>query len=160
MTVKEAGDGTQRLASIRPGARVLAEGPYGALTNQRRRGSGVLLVAGGIGITPMRALFETLPLRGGPLSLIYRASTNDDLVLQDELDQLAARRGATVHYVVGRSSDPATDLGPERLLALVPDVRGRDVYICASPRFSDSIRATLRRLNVPRDHIHEERFTF
>ncbi|MBO4274034.1 ferric reductase, partial [Microbispora triticiradicis] len=58
ITVKDLGDQSRSLAALRPGTRVLAEGPYGALTGRARRARKVLLVAGGIGITPLRALFE------------------------------------------------------------------------------------------------------
>ncbi|GAA4963362.1 hypothetical protein GCM10023238_33540 [Streptomyces heliomycini] len=52
-----------------------AEGPYVALTAQRRSRGKVLLVAGGVGITPMRALFETLPGASGDITLLYRANS-------------------------------------------------------------------------------------
>uniref|UniRef100_UPI00286DE746 ferredoxin reductase family protein n=1 Tax=Nocardioides sp. TaxID=35761 RepID=UPI00286DE746 len=55
ITVKDLGDHSRDLQALRPGTRVIAEGPYGAFTPARRRGHGVLLLAGGIGITPLRA---------------------------------------------------------------------------------------------------------
>lgn len=160
LTVKVAGDGTRLLHALRPGVRVVAEGPYGGMTAERRTGHGALLIAGGVGITPMRALFETLPLRGEPLTLLYRASTADDLIFRDELEAIARQRGADIRFVVGRSSDPATRLDAARLHTLVPGLRERDVFICASPRFSDAMRSALHDAGVPRTRIHEERFSF
>lgn len=61
LTVKALGDGSRMLQSLEPGTWVAAEGPYGAVTASRRNRRNVLLVAGGIGITPMRALLETMP---------------------------------------------------------------------------------------------------
>ncbi|MDN3310699.1 ferric reductase-like transmembrane domain-containing protein [Microbacterium oryzae] len=160
LTVKDAGDGTRLLRGIPVGTRVLAEGPYGGMTATRRSGHGVLLIAGGVGITPMRTLFETLPPDAGPVTLLYRASTLDDLVFRQELELIAHQRGADLRYIIGRSSHPATDLGAARLHQLVPDLTHRDVYLCASERLASSIRAALEDAGVPRRRVHEERFSF
>ena len=73
LTVAARGDGTHALQSIEPGTRVVAEGPYGILTERRRTRRDVVLIAGGVGIAPMRALFETLSIPpGGDVLLLYR----------------------------------------------------------------------------------------
>src|SRR5207302_1695458 len=56
ITVKSSGDFTSRLAQVKPGTPILAEGPFGVFTDVVRRCAGVLFIAGGIGITPIRAL--------------------------------------------------------------------------------------------------------
>ncbi|MFF9563868.1 ferric reductase-like transmembrane domain-containing protein [Leifsonia sp. NPDC014704] len=160
LTVKAVGSTTAAIQSLRPGTRVLAEGPYGAMTERRRSGRGVLLVAGGVGITPMRSLFETLRPDAGGLTLLYRASTADEILFRAELETLAAQRGAQLVYVIGKSSDPATAITPQSLAAAVPNLAARDVYICASPRFSAAMRVTLDRAGVPRNRIHQEDFAF
>ena len=109
---------------------MFVEGPYGKLTGARRTRRGVTLIAGGIGITPLRALLESLPGGPGDLTLIYRATTADQLVFRTELDTLAAHRGARVHYLVGsrRAGEPGRPMaGPSldaaTLARLVPDDR-------------------------------------
>src|SRR6266702_7264712 len=72
ITVKAAGDHSHALRRLKPGTRVIAEGPYGAMTGAARSRSKVLLIAGGVGITPLRALLESLPAAPGDLTLIYR----------------------------------------------------------------------------------------
>jgi predicted ferric reductase len=62
LTVKALGDASRRLQEVEVGTWVVAEGPYGAMTAQRRTRRDVALIAGGVGITPMRALFESIPL--------------------------------------------------------------------------------------------------
>jgi ferredoxin-NADP reductase len=90
LTVKTLGDGSERLQRVPAGTRLIAEGPYGAMTAARRTRRDVLLIAGGVGITPMRALFETMPIdRDQDLMLLYRATEPDQLVFRDELDALA-----------------------------------------------------------------------
>ena len=61
ITVKGLGDYTARLRAIPPGTRVIAEGPFGAFTSAARRRPRVALIAGGVGITPIRALLEEMP---------------------------------------------------------------------------------------------------
>jgi predicted ferric reductase len=155
ITVKDLGDHTARLTDLRPGTRVIATGPAGGLTSAARRRPRVALIAGGVGITPVRALLEDMPGAPGEIDVIYRAAADDQLLFRAELDELSRRRGATVHYVVG---DGATDglLSAERLRALVPDIAGRDVYLCGGRRMIETTRASLRGAGVPARHIISE----
>ncbi len=157
ITVKALGDHSASLAGIRPGTRVLAEGPFGVFTESaRRRRDKVLLVAGGIGITPIRSLVERMR---GDIVLVYRALRDEDLVLRPELDALAERDGITVHYVVGdHTGEGQRLLSPEHLRELVPDAPERDVFLCGPPAMTDALRRRLRAAGVPRRHIHLERF--
>jgi predicted ferric reductase len=160
-TVKVAGRHSEALRRLRPGTAVLAEGPYGSFTAARRRRQQVLLIGAGVGITPLRALFEALPGRPGDVTLVYRASSVEDLVLREELDEIAQRRGARVHYVVGRRRRGRSDpLGADRLARLVPDLRHHDVYICGPDELAGALRAGLRSAGVPAGNIHHESFTF
>src|SRR5262249_5833124 len=92
ITGKAPGGHSRALPELQPGPRVVAEGPYGAVTAALRKRRKVLLIGGGIGITPLRALFETIPARPGDLTLVYRASQWDDVVFRAELEQLARER--------------------------------------------------------------------
>jgi ferredoxin-NADP reductase len=160
ITVKALGEGSRLVHAVRPGTLVLAEGPSGAMTAQRRTRPSVLLVAGGVGITPMRALFESLDLPGGRLTLLYRASSPRDVVFRDELEAIARRRGAQVVWMIGPSSAPALRMTGENLRRLVPDVADRDVYLCASPGLSAAVRTALWEAGLPRRRLHEEVFAF
>jgi predicted ferric reductase len=160
LTVKDLGTGSACLQRIRPGIRVVTEGPYGAMTARAQTRPGVVLIAGGIGITPMRALFETIATAPGRLTLIYRATSLDDVVFRAELDAIARRRGAHVHYLIGPSSAPSHRMDAANLLRLVPDLRDRDVYLCASPRLAEAVRDAVRDAGVPRAQFHEEVFAF
>jgi predicted ferric reductase len=154
ITVKGLGDYTSALRAIPPGTRVIAEGPFGAFTTAARRRPRVALIAGGVGITPIRALLEDMPGGPGDIAVVYRALGEGDVILRAELDELATRRGAEVHYVIGEP------LSPERLLALVPDIAARDVYVCGSPAMTEATHASLARTGVSRRHIVTERFAF
>jgi predicted ferric reductase len=160
ITVKSQGDHTTGLQRLRPGVKVIAEGPYGTFTRRRRTRRKVLLIAGGIGITPLRALFEALPAGHGELTLIYREADASEIVFQRELDELAWHRGATIHYVLGHRRQRSDPLGANRLRALVEDLRNHDVYVCGPPGMMAAATSSLRAAGVPRRHIHTERFEF
>jgi predicted ferric reductase len=162
ITVKEVGDFTRSLHRLSPGTRVVLNGPYGIFTAVRRRRPRSLLIAGGIGVTPLRALIEEMPQRKNSITLLYRASSWEEVVFKTELDQLVAARGGVVHYVVGRrgrevSSHP---LAPRFLLAAAPDLRDRDVFICGPREMVDAVTSSLRALKVPSGQVHIERFAF
>ncbi|MCW2521726.1 MAG: oxidoreductase FAD/NAD(P)-binding domain protein [Frankiales bacterium] len=161
ITVKMTGAHSRALLDLAPGTRVLAEGPYGGLTQARRRRRKVLLIAGGVGITPLRALFESLPGRPGDITLLYRARTPEDLLLRAEIEAIAQRRGGRVHYLMGPSRpDGQGHLSVGQLSQLVPDLTSQDVYLCGPEAMMAATRAALIEAGVPRRHIHHESFSF
>ena len=159
-TVKQLGDHTARIQALRPGIRVAIEGPYGNLTGAVRSRRRVLLIGAGIGVTPLRALLEALPYEPGELTLLYRASGQHHPVFEEEIEALARRRGAVVHFLLGpRGRRPASDpLGPASIRRLVPDVAERDVYLCGPVPLMEMVGRSLRSLGVPDARIHAERF--
>ena len=162
LTVKDRGDDTRWIQDITSGTRVLAEGPYGAFTAALRTRRRVLLIAGGIGITPLRALIDEMAPPRGWLTLIYRARRWEDVVFRDEIDELMKARGWTVHYVIGRRDRQEVAREPldaAHLRRLVPDVAKRDVFVSGPDSMIDAVRAALRELDVPARHIHSERFS-
>ncbi|EGX58532.1 oxidoreductase [Streptomyces zinciresistens K42] len=158
ITVKAIGDHTARLRELEPGTKVWAEGPYGALTAQRRSRGKVLLVAGGVGITPMRALFETLPGAAGDITLLYRANSTQDLALWGELSAIADERGARLMYAVNSPGGERPDISAERLRQKLPDIGEHDVFLCGPPGFAQSVYEALREAGVPARRIHHESF--
>ncbi|MGX1563049.1 ferredoxin reductase family protein [Streptomyces sp. NPDC055506] len=154
LTVKRAGDGSAALRHLKVGTRVFAEGPYGAFTTLHRTRPDALLIAGGVGVTPIRALLEELR---GHAVVIYRVATDQDAVLYDELRDLAHAKGAELHLVTG---PPVPDrLAPAELARLVPDITGRDVYLCGPPPMMNAVLGSLRELGVPKPQVHFERFS-
>ncbi|HEY5172168.1 MAG TPA: ferredoxin reductase family protein, partial [Acidimicrobiia bacterium] len=159
ITVKNLGDHTAKLQRIRPGVRVVAEGPYGAFTADRRTRRRALLIAGGIGITPLRALLDTF----GPdddVVLLYRVATADEAVFGDELRHFAGSPNMRIHVIAGSEiGDDQTDLlGLPMLRRGVPDIATRDCFVCGPPAFIDALERRLALLGVPRQQIHYERF--
>ena len=161
ITVKARGDHSGSLSALRPGTRVIAEGPYGAFT-PALSGRRVLLVAGGVGITPIRAMFAALPRRMSEgITLIYRASHPRDIVFRQELDAIAADRGAVVHYVIGSRARLGYDpLSPLYLRAMVPGLHRYEAYVCGPAGMTRAVVAALRASGIRRRRIHHETFDF
>jgi predicted ferric reductase len=159
LTIKTVGDHTGRLRRLTPGVRVFAEGPAGEFTADRRIRPSALLIAGGSGIAPIRALLEELPVG---TTLIYRTSNDNDVAFRRELEWLAQAREAKLWYVVGRRDDPGPRnlFTPAGLRELVPDVRQRDVYLCGPAGLIEASRSLLRRMRVPQRQIHLDAFEF
>jgi predicted ferric reductase len=159
LTVRAVGQHTADLRYLEPGVRVFVSGPSGVFTAGHRRRTRALLIAWGSGIAPIRALVEELP--PGAV-LVYRARSHADVVLHTELAELARRRGARIHYVLGRRTDPGPRYlaTPAGLRELAPDVRRRDVYLCGPADAVRPVRDTLRRLGVPHRQIHVDGFEF
>jgi predicted ferric reductase len=157
ITVKAAGDFTRRIAGIVPGTRVIAEGPFGVFTLAARRRERALFIAGGIGITPIRAMLEEV---ASEAVCIYRVIKEEDLVFRHELVALARQRGIALHILAGDHAGPGArdQLSRENLRRLVPDLVDRDVFLCGPPAMMRAVEKTLRQVGVPGDQVHSERF--
>lgn len=157
LTAKGIGTTSAGLRDLQVGARVFAEGPYGSFTIDQRRGTATLLIAGGIGVTPIRSLLED-PALGGDVIVLYRVRSGADAVLIGELQNLARERGARLHVLTGRTSPTNQPFTPANLHALVPDITARDVYVCGPFPLTNAILTSLRTLKVPTPQIHAELF--
>ena len=158
ITVKDLGDHSRSLARLRPGTRVVAEGPYGVFTADARHSDRVVLLAGGVGVTPIRALLDDLP-KTVSVDVLFRAGRPDALVLRKELDKIAAARSnVRVRYLVGSRRD--YPLNARTLLWLVPDIADADLYTCGPANLVASVREAASVLGVPSERVHDEAFSF
>ena len=155
--MKALGDFSGKIRRVRPGTRVVAEGPFGTFTELVRHREKVVLIAGGIGITPIRALLEEM---SGDVIVLYRVMHDDDIIFRDELEELATARGIDLRFVVGdHETDEGRDLlSPKHLREIVPDIADREVYVCGPPAMTNAIRENVRHAHVPTRFIHAERF--
>jgi predicted ferric reductase len=158
LTAKALGEGSGTIRNIKVGTRVFAEGPYGAFTTMHQTKPNALLVAGGVGITPVRALLEEMQ---GHVVMLYRVSDPRDAVLMRELQEIAHRKGAVLKLVTGSSKTLTPNgplMGPANIAAMVPDVMDRDVFVCGPPAMTDAVLASLTEIGVPANQVHAERF--
>jgi predicted ferric reductase len=165
ITAKVVGDGSASLRLLRPGTRVLVEGPYGRLSARARTRPRVAFIGAGVGVTPLRALAEEMHYAPGEAVLLYRFSGRRPL-FQRELETLASERGLDVIWLPGHRRGPDSWLGAgvgavDDLTALtywVPDIGDRDVYVCGPEEWADDVRRTTEAAGLPADRFHVESF--
>ncbi|WIM93733.1 ferredoxin reductase family protein [Actinoplanes oblitus] len=168
ITVKNLGDGSSRVAGLRPGTRVLFEGPYGKLTGETYTGGPVVMVACGIGVTPLLSLLGELPYRPGEATLIYRARGEAELAFRSELEWFAQHRGVRVVTLLGPRADrpgwlPAGLAGhrdAETLRQLVPRIADSHLYVCGPRAWAASVRGAALEAGVAADRLHTELFSW
>jgi predicted ferric reductase len=164
ITVKELGDDSSQLRALRPGTRVLVEGPYGRLTERPRTRAKLAFIGAGVGITPLRALAEELAYRPGDAVLLHRF--RDRPLFDREFSALAEERGLQVLNLPGRRRASGSWLGrgvgsADDLSALiwwVPDIAERDVYVCGPEGWAEDVRRTLEAAGLPAEQFHVESF--
>lgn len=158
ITVKALGDSSTQLANLKVGTRVFIEGPYGVFKAEAARaGRHIVLIGGGVGITPLRAIMEEFP-NNTQIDVLYRASSESDLVLRKELDQLADKIGARVHYLVG--SRTVHTMSYEYLKKFIPNFADAEIFICGPEPLVSAVKAAAKRAGIPKNRFHDEAFAF
>lgn len=165
-SIKALGDFTHTIKDIQPGTRAYLDGPYGVFTTERYQDSaGFVLVAGGIGITPMISMLATAAAAKDerPYLLIYASRSWDQITFREELEQLKDQIDLEVVHVL---RDPPSEwmgesgyVDQKLLKKYIPTRRGiRHYFICAAPRMMDQVERSLHQLEVPITNIHMEHF--
>jgi len=154
LTIKSLGDFTAKTPKIPIGTKVCIEGPLGRFTADRATLDRIVLIAGGIGITPLRSLFEQFVKEGKMVDLVYAASSEGDFALRSELEEIA-RAGGTLRLM---PEDRVGRLTSELLRQAVPDITTRYIYLCGPPAMMKTVRHEMAILGVPRRCVLYERF--
>jgi predicted ferric reductase len=164
ITVKELGDDSARLRRLHPGTRVLVEGPYGRLGARARTRPTVAFIGAGVGVTPLRALAEQLDYAPGGAVLLHRFT--DRPLFEQEFAVLARERGLRVLDLPGHRRAPGSWLGDgvgtvddtTALRHWIPDIAGRDVYVCGPEAWAEDVRRSCAAAGLPPAQFHVESF--
>jgi predicted ferric reductase len=159
ITIKDLGDHSRATQFIKKGTRVFVEGPYGAFTAGRATQPHLVMIGGGVGITPIRALMDEFK-NGVQMDVFYRVSKKEELILKDELDYLVTNsNGMTrVHYMVGSRKE--FPMSAEFLKSYAPRIADSDIYICGPEALVETVRHAAEELGVPKNRFHDEDFAF
>jgi predicted ferric reductase len=163
-TIKAYGGFTRRVPELRPGTRVLLDGPHGSYT-ARPHAECFVLIAGGIGITPIISLLRTAGDAGDcrPFLLVYGSLRWEQVTFREELERLRQHIDLRVVHVL--TEPPPAWRGEEGFIDvallerhLPHDLRSADVFLCGPPPMLAAALASLERLGVAPEHVHAEQF--
>ncbi|MFV0634799.1 ferric reductase-like transmembrane domain-containing protein [Demequina sp.] len=158
ITVKPSGDGSARLRALAPGTRVVVEGPLGVFTHATRTREHLVLVCAGIGITPVLAMLEAADA-GDRITVIVRARSRQEAPLLEEVEAVAAARGADLHVLLGsRGAGWGTTAQGGVLADFVDDVAQAEVYICGPRPWALAVEADALAAGIARTAVRREEF--
>lgn len=165
VTVKSSGDYTKKLETVKPGVKMYIEGPLGKFTPKTCKKDKVLFIAGGVGITPIRALLEKMGKEGKEMILLYANKTKNDIIFKGELSQLSSKYSIPMHYFFSREKevDANEHLGRIKIIDvqnLCPDLKDRDIFICAPLSMIKQFVRNLIDKGIKKDNIHFEKFNW
>lgn len=166
MTIRNLGDFTSTLHTVPVGKRVYLDGPYGAFT--AAGGADMLvLIAGGIGITPMMSILRTCADLGDkrPLILLFGSKDWESITFREELAALEPRLNLTVVHALSKPPDGWTGergrIDAEMFRRhLPPPYSEHEYFICGPDPMMDAIEEALDELHVPMSRYHSERYSF
>lgn len=168
--IRELGDYTGNLGSLKPGQKIYLDGPYGSMSlADSEQSDGILLVAGGAGIGPMLSLLRGLAARqeSRPIRLVYGNRWLDQMVLQEEIRQLERTLPDFRQYLVCEEAVniPGVHAGLIDRAILDMSLNGGrrenwSAYVCGPPAMVRSVKSDVKVLGVPRHQIHYEQLAF
>jgi predicted ferric reductase len=168
-TIRAAGDFTKQIRRLPQGSSVWVDGPHGAFTNDVESAASFVMIAGGVGITPMMSMLRTAAHRRDPrpYRLVVVASSPQDLLFRPELAQLRWLIDLEITEVLRRPvegwSGPTGDINVELLSTVLGDAHHPaevDYFICGPPALVTDALSALDLLGADTNRIHTEQFDF
>lgn len=169
LTVKHAPDG---LVSgylherIQVGDLISVSGPFGKFTFRGHEAPSVVLIAGGVGVTPLMSAIRCLTDQAwtGDIFLIYACATMQDIIYHEELEYLV-RRYENFHLTItlSKESSPAWTgargyVTRDLLTKTVPNLTARRIHLCGPPPMMEAVKGILADLRVSADQVKTENF--
>ncbi|MFA6018102.1 MAG: ferredoxin reductase family protein [Patescibacteria group bacterium] len=154
ITFKELGDFTKRLLLAKPGTMVLIDGPHGGMTSETSTHENIILIAGGIGVTPLLTLAETFSKQGKNINFFYSAKEEKDFIFQKEISSLNNTR---LHTFCSSKQERLTI---NTIIESATSWKESDIYICGPSNFSTQFIKNFKKLGLKSSQLHAEKFSF
>jgi len=167
-TIRACGDWTQKVKNLQTGDRAFIQGPFGRFGHlYAPPDRELIMIAGGIGITPMLSMLRFMADDGDrrPLTLIWSNRSKANMVFSDEMDTLLAKlTGLRIIPIFTRSQDGGKRTGrinKKHLYTLLESCsRGSIVFICGPPQMMRQMKSDLKSLGFPSRSLHTETFGY
>ncbi|MCB2427703.1 ferredoxin reductase family protein [Methylophaga pinxianii] len=163
--IKEAGDFTHYLSTVKPGDKAYLEGPYGVFTMDPKAKRRAVFIVGGIGITPILSMIRSRldELNDTPMWLIYANKSEAEIIMRNTLEAFAEKLPLRVIHVL---SDPSDEwMGESGYVDgdvlddyLPEDAEDIDYFVCGPPPMMDLVEPELQKRGVKKQRVYSERF--
>lgn len=162
-SIKSLGDYTSKIPNIKAGTKVIIDGPFGLFISKLAKREKYLFIAGGIGITPLRGMIESLSKKSEDICLLFATKTEKDIIFKKELDIFSEQnRKLKIHYITSEET-PGLEYGridKDKIVRLVPDFYSREVFLCGPNRMMESVVQNLKEIGFSQNNLHYEKFSF
>ncbi|ORJ61506.1 2Fe-2S iron-sulfur cluster-binding protein [Geothermobacter hydrogeniphilus] len=169
ITVKreEQGIGSRYLHDVlKEGDTLEVQPPSGRFIFTGREAESIVLIGGGVGVTPMISVVRAMLDIGwgGELYFIYACRSPEEFIFADEMTLLKQRNPNLKSFiVVSEPGDAKGDFYPgmlnaERLAEWVPDISSKRIHLCGSPPMMAALKTMLADLGVPKEQVKFELF--
>ncbi|KKT87862.1 MAG: Oxidoreductase FAD/NAD(P)-binding domain protein [Parcubacteria group bacterium GW2011_GWB1_45_10] len=138
---------------------MIIEGPFGVFTDNEKVSDKILLIAGGIGITPLRSLAQAMVQKGKDVILLFGNKTRQDIVFENEFKDITGLKLINVLSDEKNYSGETGYIDKEKIQRLVPDFLEREVFLCGPEPMMDSVISDLKELDFPSAKLHFEKFS-
>lgn len=151
---------------VQEGGTLELTAPSGKFTFTGDEAESIVLIGGGVGITPLMSVVRYLTDRGwgNPIYLLYCCRTTKDFIFQEELEYLQ-RRNPNLSVVATMTRErgtvwmgPTGRLTPELIASSVPDLERQRVHLCGPGPMMDAVKDMLADLAVPASQVFTEAF--
>jgi predicted ferric reductase len=168
-TIKCSGDFTSLIGRLKAGDRAVVDGPYGLFSypaHVRDPNEELVMVAGGVGVTPMLSMLRYMVDTGDgrKTTLVWSNRTEADIICREELEAIKGELpDLSIHHVLTRQGDFQGHTGrldTSRLKELLSGCsREASVFVCGPPPMMDAVCKVLRWIGFRARLIHTERFS-
>jgi ferredoxin-NADP reductase/ferredoxin len=151
---------------LQEGDTVEISAPNGHFTFTGHEADSIVLIGGGVGITPLMSVIRYLTDSGWSkdIFLLFSCRTSRDFIFREELEFLQ-RRHANLHVIATMTRAEGTvwmgvkgRLSKDLLAQSVPNIASYRIHVCGPPPMMDAVMQMLRELGVPLDHVKTEAF--
>ncbi|MFA5163705.1 MAG: ferric reductase-like transmembrane domain-containing protein [Patescibacteria group bacterium] len=164
-TIKALGDFSSKLEEkVKVGDPVILDGPHGSFVSAKIKRDKVLMIAGGIGITPIKAMIEELGQQAKDIILICANKSLKEIVFKEELAALTQLNPRLkIFHILSQEKIDGYDYGRldlEKITKFSPDLTERDIFICGPEMMTKSIIKILKTLKIKKSQIYWEKFSW
>jgi predicted ferric reductase len=155
--VKSLGDFTQKLIHLKPGDKVLVEGPYGKFHFKNKKMKDQVWLAGGIGITPFLGMAKDLKNSDEFNAHLIHSVKNDDEFVESDALLLLSENLKNFRYTQWDTAK-RNFINADEVEKISGELKEKDFFLCGPEAFKDALTKQLISKGVKKENIHEEAF--